>query len=633
MHTLLIKINTAFSLGIHHVISVIIYRLQSRTGYFIKRLPQKELICSPPFFDASEKNQPVSISKKAIQKLLHRADLMLEGKFCFFSHANKKTGSPPDWFINPFTHKRHQNPSVYWSHKEALDNSIGDIKIIWEMSRMDWALTLSRAYMISGKKIYLDSLNHWMNDWIKNNSPQTGPNWICGQETAIRLIHIMLSAHLLSPKKISSALIDFIYAHCKRIRCTHHYAKAQQNNHATSEAAGLFIGGACLQAYSNDTEKKIMGIRWQKKGRIWLEKAVQQLIASDGSFAQHSLNYHRVLISTLNMVEYFRIVFEQKKFSNGFYQKVSSAVLWMYQMVDPASGQGPNLGANDGARLYVLSETSYLDYRPDIQLAACLFLNKRVYQDGPWNEFFAWSGINPDQYPLDSMHRTSCVMADGGYVTFSYDYLNQHKTWAMIRCPTKRFRPHHADALHFDFWLNGSNILCDTGSYSYDENETLRPYFVSSSAHNTVAFDRHDQMPVLSRFLFGKWLKTDIIKPLIDHSDHHMVWCGAYSDYKGCRHQRQISTDGHTWQIIDDLNGFKQQAIIRWHLKDYPWKLEGNCLKSDEIVLHIKAKVNFNARLTQGLKSLYYMKKEIIPVLEICVTESPAKIYCQISVI
>jgi len=623
-NTLLTKIKTAISLGLNNVIWVLIYRMKSRSGYYQKRLPQKQLTSSSSFFYLPENNEPFPVSLITRNKRLEQANLIQKGKLTFFSHAIKNIGSPPDWFINPFTQQCHNAPSVYWASEKAMDDSIDDIKIIWEMARMDWALTLSQAFCLSGESHFIDTLNHWISDWINNNPPQTGPNWICGQEASIRLIHVIISACLLNQKNPLPSLVDFIVVHCERILLTHHYAKAQQNNHATSEAAGLFIGGSWLVNFSQDTDKQQMGRRWQKKGRLFLEESVQKLITSDGSFSQHSLNYHRVLISTLNNVEYFRNKFHQQPFSDHFYQKASLAVLWLFQMVDPETGNGPNLGANDGARLYVLSETSYSDFRPDIQLGACLFLKKRLYKNGPWNDPMIWLGIDMTHYPFDPVQRNSLDMKEGGYATFSFDAHAPKRTWAMIRFPNRRFRPHHADALHFDFWVNGTNILCDNGSFSYAQNEPLSSHFKSSSAHNTVTFDNHDQMPVLNRFLFGQWIKTSIIDPFAIDSNGLISWCGAYQDYKGCRHQRRILTDGSKWHVIDNISGFQKKAIIRWHLNNGKWILTNNCLENEHIVIKLSANVNIDMRIVNGLTSLFYMKIESIPVLEIRVTESPA---------
>ena len=45
-------------------------------------------------------------------------------------------------------------------------------------------------------------------------------------------------------------------------------------------------------------------------------------------------------------------------------------------MTNTANGNGPNIGGNDGARLFVLSNTDYKDFRPSIQLSVILFINK-----------------------------------------------------------------------------------------------------------------------------------------------------------------------------------------------------------------------------------------------------------------
>ncbi|ETR74318.1 MAG: heparinase II/III family protein [Candidatus Magnetoglobus multicellularis str. Araruama] len=305
-------------------------------------------------------------------------------------------GAPPDWFLNPFTQKRHNQSTAYWS--SAKDDTFGDIKILWEMSRMEWALTLSKMFVLTKNRKYLFILNNWLKDWLENNMPQTGPNWICAQETAIRLIHIILCSHILNQDQPLPALIDFVDAHCKRIEITRHYANAQNNNHAISEAAGLFIGGMWLNAY---TDSHIKARKWQHKGRLDLEQLIQKLIAEDGSFAQHSLNYHRVLVATLNMVEYFRRFYHQPAFSTLFYKKASDATQWLFQMTHPENGRGPNLGANDGARLYSLSETAYTDYRPEIQLSSILLSGKRLYQNGHWDEPVQWLNIDLYQHSIE----------------------------------------------------------------------------------------------------------------------------------------------------------------------------------------------------------------------------------------
>ena len=54
--------------------------------------------------------------------------------------------------------------------------------------------------------------------------------------------------------------MELVYIHLKRIESTISYAIAQDNNHGTSEAAALFIGGSWLLAngydYGEDFEER-----------------------------------------------------------------------------------------------------------------------------------------------------------------------------------------------------------------------------------------------------------------------------------------------------------------------------------------------------------------------------------------
>ena len=120
----------------------------------------------------------------------------------------------------------------------------------------------------------------------------------------------------------SPSFITFIKNHCERINATISYAIAQNNNHGTSESAALYIGGVILIEISGIDEKlNKKAIKWYKKGKALLENRVDALILNDGSFSQYSTNYHRLLLDTLNIVEFWRVKLKKSSFkivSNSF---------------------------------------------------------------------------------------------------------------------------------------------------------------------------------------------------------------------------------------------------------------------------------------------------------------------------
>src|SRR4030095_10205833 len=98
----------------------------------------------------------------------------------------------------------------------------------------------------------------WLADWVQSNPANAGPNWRCAQETALRLINTLIADRLLRTQgaRHGAALERFVTEHCTRIRPTMLYAIAQDNNHATSEAVGLYVGGGWLSKYGSAPSRK-----------------------------------------------------------------------------------------------------------------------------------------------------------------------------------------------------------------------------------------------------------------------------------------------------------------------------------------------------------------------------------------
>jgi len=389
------------------------------------------------------------------------------------------------------------------------------------------------------------------------------------------------------------------------------YAVAQNNNHGTSEAAALFIGGAWLMSQELTGTLQKVAQKWCKAGRRWLEDRVAALVGLDGSFSQHSVNYHRILVDTLCQVEVWRQDLQEASFSDRYMARSRLAVRWLAAMTDAGTGGAPNLGANDGARLYDLSTLNYRDYRPSVQLSSVLLCGERTYDKGEWDDSLLWLGrASPSK--VISTGAESIVHDDGGDIILCGD-----QSRALVRFARFRFRPSHADCLHLDLWHRGLNILRDGGTFSYNTEPFLLDYFSGTASHNTVQFDNRNQMPRISRFLFGEWLKmsecTDIYR-----EGEKLSWTGAYTDWERARHRRTVSVCGNIWRVVDEIDGFQEKAVLRWRLIPEEWKLTGNICDSALASLRIFTKATVRRlELTTGWESLCYQQKTELPVLEL----------------
>lgn len=590
--SLKLKAQTAKNLGVFNLARVAFYQLGVRSGLNpVKRLNQA----------------PISgLLFRPVSPLSH-SESNQTYEFSPFGWLPKRLVSELKWEKSVLTGQNYSNMEKPWFCLSDFDSNVGDIKGIWEASRFDWALGLARDYL-SGREQALDELNATVKDWLEHNPPYLGPNWKCGQEASIRVMHLAMTAKLLKQvEKPEPALLAFVKAHLKRIAPTISYAVAQDNNHGTSEAAALFIGGSWLASNGDKS-----AIRWQKMGRKWLENRALRLIELDGSFSQYSLNYHRVMLDTYVMAELWRRDMGLAQFSDELNNKVKAATNWLYQMIQAQGGDAPNLGANDGARLLPLSDSDYRDFRPSVQLASVVFLKSLAWAEGgEYDKPIKLLGLSK---PKDALPPPATFHFDkGGYIGLR----NRIGAFALFRYPHFRFRPSQCDALHIDFWLDGVNLLRDGGTFSYNAGQNYIDYYGGTQSHNTVQFDGHEQMPRLSRFLLGAWLKAKDV-----HWDEARQYCSAsYCDYLGCRHKREVSLSESTLRVVDDIQGVQKKAILRWRLAPGEWVIEGSKITNQTHTIIINSNVDIQRlELVEGKESRYYYQETSVPVLEIEVT-------------
>ena len=599
-----LKITTYWRLGFLNLVRVALYRIALKLGIHPVTKVQSELI-SGVFFEA--------VNPSALKDLAGNSG-WVDG-YQFFGIKVAASDKPPNWHKNCVSGETIDNPLRPWWQLSDFDLNVGDIKTVWEASRFDWVVGLAQS-ACNGNSASLHKLNTWLNDWIENNPSYLGANWKCGQESSIRVMHLAMASLITQQHDVMTPqLRALVVAHLRRIAPTIGYAVGQDNNHGTSEAAALFIGGSWL-VLNGSSE----GARWESIGRKWLEDRASKLIQVDGSFSQHSVNYHRVMLDTYSMAEVWRQKLGLSAFSPNLNGRLGKAVDWLHAMPGIEFGHAVNLGANDGARLLPLTDTDYRDFRPTLQLASVLFNKKRaITLSGIWDLQLGWLGIDLPALALDQPK--SRDFDCGGYAVF-----RQKEVSLLLRYPRYKFRPSQSDALHLDLWVGGLNVLRDAGTYSYNVNSDVSEYFNGVEGHNTVQFDQRDQMPRLSRFLLSSWLKTDYFEPLAEVGDSINISAG-YTDHWGASHRRSVELSKKKLVVKDLVSGFEKSACLRWRLPLDNWSLENNTITNGKIRIVISSDIgDLQLRIIEGTESIYYLKKQPITVVE-----ARTKSHCQIT--
>ena len=533
----------------------------------------------------------------------------------FFGWTRVRLPADWDWAHSPLPPHRGVASDLPW-HRVPLFAPGLDIKEVWEASRFSWVLELAQQHL-AGDARATATLNRWLRRWITANPPYRGPNWFCGQEASIRVLHLLLAAQLLQQDATpEGALQDFVALHLRRIVPTMSYAIGQDNNHGTSEAAALFVGGAWLAQRRGGKEAQ----GWASVGRYWLQERAQALIEPDGSFSQQSVTYHRFMLDTYSFAEVWRRRLAQPPWSPVTYDRLRAAAAWLRQFTDARSGDAPNYGPNDGARMVPLGGFPYRDFRPSVALAYALFMGQRAWdQGGPWEEPARLLGVGVPRAAAPPP--VSQTFDDGGY-----HVLRVGEAVAYLRYPRHRTRPSHADALHLDLWVGGQNLLVDGGSYSYNAAPDDFRYFRGVWSHNTVSFDERDQMPLLRRFLYGGWLDAGEVEACSGDGPREVRASARYEDWRGASHRRQILLTPSALVCKDMLGGQAKRAVLRWRLGGGPWHQDGGGLVGPTGRMDVSVEgVELRRELVVGWTSLHYLERQEVRVLEVEM-ELPARV-------
>jgi hypothetical protein len=516
------------------------------------------------FFD--ELPRPDLLSSVSQQQAVIQADALLTGRWLYFGMLPVETGMPPNWHRNPLTGECAP-ADIHWT--EISDFAFGDIKLIWEASRFTAVYALVRAYALTQDDRYAQAFWTLVEDWAEHNPPQRGPNWKCGQESSFRImawcfgLHGFLSSQSTTPERVA-ALSKMIAVTAERIEANLGYALSQNNNHGLSEAMGLFSVGTLFPEFQRAEF-------WRGYARKLLECQARRQIYTDGSYVQHSMNYHRVMLH-----DYLWVVrlaeLNGEPFSRELYAQLRRGSEFLEEMIDSQSGKAPNYGNNDGTLVLPLSDCDYSDFRPTLQAAYYLGKHERHLARGPWDEMLLWlfgaDSLRAARTPAAT--RPSIASAPSGY-----HVLRGPESWGMIRCAKYHDRPGHSDQLHLDLWWRGLNIALDSGTYLYNAPPPWQDAFVTSATHNTVTVDSADPMRRFSRFLWLDWAQGS---PLLHHGDGDAErWQGQHEGYQrlGVIHRRMVDRCGDTWNVVDDILGVGQHRVrLHWLFADFPREVD-----------------------------------------------------------
>lgn len=565
------------NMGPKYVLYRLKHELDKRSGVLVSRFPtnplQKQFISledwrnnTPPFF--FESREAIRVKKRHFTKLKTAACKILQGELFFFSSSWKDLGKDYDWITNPESGYRY-DVSKHWSKINDYSKKAGDIKYVWEKSRFTFFQTIIR-YDHHYDKDHSEWIFQQMDDWIKGNPLNQGPNYRCSQEISLRIFNWCFALYFYKNSKSLDgerwqAYLNIIYWQLHHVFKHINFSKiAVRNNHAITETGMLAISNLLFPFFPGSE-------KWSRLGSVWLEKEIDYQVYNDGTFLQFSMNYNRVAVQLLTF--FIRLSeLHGKKLPSKLYDKAYKTLEFLYSCQEIGSGKLPNYGANDGALFFSWSNADFLDYRPSLNALHSLLTGKDLYSIGQdeWLEETKWWGCeySDNSYPPLAPSMGIKHFKDGGYFV-----IREKESLLFLRAGGHKDRPSQADNLHIDAWVGEVNIAHDAGSYLYNTDEKMLRYFMGTASHNTVMIGDYDQMLKGGRFTWYYW--SDLVHSTIEETAEYYSITARVRVFKylqgNITHTRRILKwkNRLKWEVQDELENVPKRLICYqlWHLE------------------------------------------------------------------
>ncbi len=409
-------------------------------------------------------------------RILTSARQVLNNCFPVFNQGEVNLGDPPNWNLDAISSA--QAPESFYADINYLDpQAVGDSKIIWEPSRLQFVYDLGQAYALTDDDRYPAHFFDLLNHWNRRNRDYHGIAYCSALEFAFRANSVVWGVFFFREaaslnQQAARDLYRLLYI-SGRFISNHLSRYFSPNTHLLGEAYGLYLIGLMFPEFAEAEH-------WRLLGRRILQEELSRQVLADGLHAEASTCYHAYSLEFALSA----IILDSRNgrhFSENEHIHLSRMAEALFQLQLP-SGLCPNIGDQDGGRLLFLSRLQPLDYRPILQ-AALRFLKMREEDALHWPESF-WLNEPTDSKSLTEGFKRYFLIAmrTSGVVVARSQALHavlQSGPFGYRDCPHS-----HADHLHLDLSVNGEPLIVDPGTLCYTGDRKARDLMRGSVSHN-----------------------------------------------------------------------------------------------------------------------------------------------------
>lgn len=448
-----------------------------------------------------------------------------------------------DWqsdFISDFSWS-----SSLESKKIKYGNVLGaDIKVPWELGRMQFLPCLAIAFHLSDNEVknkYSYAFETIVSDFIDNNLPGFGVQWISSMDVALRISNLLLSYDLFIQ---AGATFDFdfenklkknFFVHAEYIYNHPEWNDGLRGNHYLACLTGLILISACFPK-SDKTAKYLQFAQNE------LIKEIDYQFNDEGSNFEDSTAYHflssEIVITGLNLLKNYFDFKADEKLNN----KIRSISEFCFALLKK-NNSIDLIGDNDSGRFFRICHPFYPcsnDYLDILSLFQVFGIEFPVKFDSLLSELFIKEKLSESKI-IPIRGKSHFAFHD-----FGLNIFNKDKYFLTVKCgkagQNGKGGHSHNDRLSITLNSGGKDFFVDAGSQCYTSDHEKRNLYRSVKFHNTLQVGSKEQNEWLSGAkddLF--WLKNDRAKTKCTFVDD-MSFSGVHFAY-GPSHIRTIKAE------------------------------------------------------------------------------------------
>jgi hypothetical protein len=524
------------------------------------------------------------VPEQARAAVLAAADRLLRGEWEVLG-VLRTDMVQPDWFYDPVTGRRSPADRYAFRIDHRSQEQTGNIKQIWEISRLQHLTLLATAWFVSHEQAYADRVAAQLRSWWRENPFLSGVHWTSGIEIGIRLISLAWIRRLLGDWPGITDLFERDGLALRQIRWHQQYLDtfrsrgSSANNHVIAEAAGQLVA-SCAFPWFTDSE------RWRRKSARLLERELARNTFPSGIDRELASGYQS-FVAELGILAAVEARASGHPLSPAAWQRLCAMVDSGAALLDERL-RPPRQGDGDEGRALLL------DAPADDSWPSLLALGEAVFGRLAW-----WPATMPDArssvigalpgLPRDVPGRPArrpSRFADAGTTVLRTTGEDGPEIWCRLDGGPHGYlsiAAHaHADALSVEVRYGGVDVLADPGTYCYHGEAAWRSYFRSTVAHNTVELDGQSQSRDGGPFL---WLRhADGREIEVADSGDIASWTAEHDGYLSldppARHRRSVKLDrtARTLGIVDEITGGSHDIRLAFHLgPEVQAELDGTC--------------------------------------------------------